>query len=61
VYAYRDIWPLMTFTISPADGDMGAPLWIIIGLLSLVSVVLPALEPYPYIPVDIAVRSCVQQ
>jgi hypothetical protein len=48
----------MTFTISPADRDMGALLWIIIGLLSLVSVILPVLEPYPYIPVDVTVRTC---
>ncbi|KAI0685987.1 hypothetical protein BC835DRAFT_1420713 [Cytidiella melzeri] len=51
LYAYRDIWPLMTFTLRPADEAEGRVLWVKVALATL-AVVLPLFEPYPYIPVD---------
>ncbi|KAI9449922.1 hypothetical protein BJY52DRAFT_1215702 [Lactarius psammicola] len=38
VYAYRNIWPLLTFTLSPVDAWEGASLWVRIGLLGLAAV-----------------------
>ncbi|KAJ3558885.1 hypothetical protein NM688_g664 [Phlebia brevispora] len=52
LYCYRDIWPLMTFTLQPIDEAEGAILWVKIGLMIFVSTVEPLLEPYTYIPVD---------
>ena len=52
LYAYRDIWPLMTFTLRPADEAEGAFLWAKVALLLFIGVVVPMCEPYPYIPVD---------
>ncbi|EKM56946.1 uncharacterized protein PHACADRAFT_172648 [Phanerochaete carnosa HHB-10118-sp] len=47
VYAYRDIWPLMTFTLQPKDRDEGSLLWAKVALATLVGAVEPILEPYP--------------
>ncbi|KAF7797042.1 hypothetical protein EIP86_008234 [Pleurotus ostreatoroseus] len=52
LYCYRDIWPLMTFTLRPADEAEGDILWAKIALVFFVSSVGPLFEPYPYIPVD---------
>ncbi|KAH9166805.1 hypothetical protein EDB89DRAFT_2245995 [Lactarius sanguifluus] len=52
VYAYRNIWPLLTFTLSPVDACEGALLWIRIGLLAFAAIVIPLLVPYQYIPID---------
>ncbi|KAH8997804.1 hypothetical protein EDB86DRAFT_2828663 [Lactarius hatsudake] len=52
VYAYRNIWPLLTFTLSPVDAREGALLWVRIGLLAFVAIVIPLLVPYQYIPID---------
>ena len=52
VYAYRNIWPLLTFTLSPADAEEGALLWVRIGLLAFAAVVIPVTVPRHYIPID---------
>ncbi|KIP05213.1 hypothetical protein PHLGIDRAFT_534841, partial [Phlebiopsis gigantea 11061_1 CR5-6] len=52
VYTYRNVWPLMTFTLRPKDLDEGAILWGKLGLLAFAAVFLPLLEPYTYIPYD---------
>ncbi|KAH9028057.1 hypothetical protein EDB83DRAFT_2543807 [Lactarius deliciosus] len=52
VYAYRNIWPLLTFTLSPVDAWEGALLWVRIGLLAFAAIVIPLLVPYQYIPID---------
>ena len=57
VYAYRDVWPLATFTLRPADAPEGLILWFKVVIASLVAVIEPVLEPYPYIPVDPNVSS----
>jgi len=40
VYVYRDVWPLLTFTLVPADRWEGALLWAKIGLLSVPGIVI---------------------
>ena len=52
VYAYRDVWPLMTIPLRPKDEAEGNILWVKIALLAFVGVFLPLFEPYPYIPYD---------
>ena len=55
VYLYRDIWPLMTFTLQPADSAEGILLWVKIALLAFVGVVEPLFEPFPYAGCDLTV------
>ncbi|KAI9444470.1 hypothetical protein H4582DRAFT_2052775 [Lactarius indigo] len=52
VYAYRNIWPLLTFTLSPVDASEGPLLWVRIGLLAFAAIVIPLLVPRQYIPID---------
>ncbi len=52
VYAYRNIWPLLTFILSPVDAWEGTLLWVRIGLLAIAAVVIPLLVPRQYIPID---------
>ncbi|KAH9166017.1 hypothetical protein EDB89DRAFT_2076263 [Lactarius sanguifluus] len=52
VYAYRNIWPLLTFTLSPVDTREGPLLWVGIDLLAFAAIVIPLLVPYQYIPID---------
>jgi len=52
VYAYRDVWPLLTFTLGPADGWEGALLWAKIGLLAVAGIVIPLITPRQYVPLD---------
>ncbi|KZT67088.1 P-loop containing nucleoside triphosphate hydrolase protein [Daedalea quercina L-15889] len=52
VYAYRDLWPLATFTEEPIDLAEGPLLWARISLLTLSSIVVPLIIPQRYIPFD---------
>ena len=45
VYAYRDIWPLATYDLTPIDEAEGNVLWAKIGLLTLAAIVLPLISP----------------
>jgi hypothetical protein len=56
-YTYRDVWPLVTFTLAPADGHEGWLIWTKIALAGLAGVIIPVLEPHVYIPFDPAVSS----
>jgi hypothetical protein len=56
VYAYRDVWPLLTFSLTPVDAHEGALLWIKISLLAFAAIVVPLLVPSQYIPIDPKVR-----
>ena len=56
LYAYRDIWPLLTFTLRPIDEVEGGLLWAKVALIVFISIVEPLFEPYPYVPVDPEVR-----
>ncbi|VDB86203.1 unnamed protein product [Peniophora sp. CBMAI 1063] len=51
VYAYRNVWPLMTYTLNPVDSE-GALLWVKITLLGVAGIVIPLITPRRYIPVD---------
>ncbi|KAI0260093.1 hypothetical protein BC834DRAFT_1028685 [Gloeopeniophorella convolvens] len=52
VYTYRDIWPLITYTLVPADKREGTLLWIKLSVLSFAAVFIPLVMPYRYVPVD---------
>ncbi|EIM92492.1 uncharacterized protein STEHIDRAFT_127305 [Stereum hirsutum FP-91666 SS1] len=52
VLAYRNIWPLLTFTLQPADLRQGALLWAHLSLLAFAAVVIPLAVPRPYVPLD---------
>lgn len=52
VYSYRDVFPLVTFTLSPMDKAEGLILWGKVALLTLSGVVIPLLIPRQYSPVD---------
>ncbi|KAL4243444.1 hypothetical protein ABKN59_001093 [Abortiporus biennis] len=52
VFAYRDLWPLATFTLQPLDAALSPFVWIEIGLLTVAGVVIPLLVPRQYIPID---------
>ncbi|KAF9525551.1 multidrug resistance-associated ABC transporter [Crepidotus variabilis] len=51
-YAYRDIWPLATFTQQPID-DVGRTLiWVEISLLAFSAIFVPLFVPRQYVPAD---------
>ncbi|KAI0068112.1 P-loop containing nucleoside triphosphate hydrolase protein [Artomyces pyxidatus] len=52
VYAYRDIWPLATYTLVPADQHEGLILWAKIVVLGFAAVIVPIFSPRQYIPYD---------
>lgn len=56
-YAYRDVWPLMTFTLRPADEAEGVLLWAKVALSAFAGLVEPVFEPYPFMPLNPNVRS----
>ncbi|KAJ3531222.1 hypothetical protein NM688_g7605 [Phlebia brevispora] len=51
-YAYRDVWPLMTFTLRPLDEVEGYILWVKVALSTFVGLIEPLFEPHAYIPID---------
>ena len=56
LYAYRDLWPLCTFTVVPVDAAEGAMMWARVALLTLAAVVVPLFGPRQFIPIDPEVR-----
>ncbi|KAK7681762.1 hypothetical protein QCA50_015109 [Cerrena zonata] len=52
VYGYRDLWPLVTYDLSPADGVEGETLWYKIACMIFAAVLLPLFAPRQYIPID---------
>ena len=52
LYVYRDLWPIMTYTLHPADGHEGKLLWAKVVLAAFAGIIEPIFEPYPYIPYD---------
>ncbi|KAG1747913.1 uncharacterized protein EDB91DRAFT_1245381 [Suillus paluster] len=52
VFAYRDLWPLLTFNKQPKDIKEGGLLWAKVVVLFLSSIVFPLVSPRQYIPVD---------
>ena len=57
IYVYRDLWPLATFTLQPADAAEGVLLWVKLWVLTFAAGVIPLLIPRSYIPVDAKVRT----
>jgi hypothetical protein len=57
VYAYRDLWPLTTFTLDPKDASEGWILFAKIIVLFVTAVIVPLFIPRQYIPVDPKVES----
>ncbi|RPD70664.1 P-loop containing nucleoside triphosphate hydrolase protein [Lentinus tigrinus ALCF2SS1-7] len=54
VYMYCDVWPLATYSRTPADTHEGIILWVKVSLLTFAAVVLPLISPRrppPGIPV----------
>lgn len=51
LYAYRDLYPLFTFTIYPADIP-NAITWSRVAIITLAGVVIPLIRPRVYIPAD---------
>ncbi|KAI0672538.1 P-loop containing nucleoside triphosphate hydrolase protein, partial [Trametes maxima] len=52
IYIYRDVWPLATVDLSPADAYSGYTLWAMLALLTLGGVVVPLLVPRKYAPIN---------
>ncbi|KAI0717853.1 P-loop containing nucleoside triphosphate hydrolase protein [Cerioporus squamosus] len=52
VYLYRDVWPLATVNLVPADKAEGPLLWAKVALLSVTGFVVPIVIPKRYIPVN---------
>ncbi|KAF9014580.1 P-loop containing nucleoside triphosphate hydrolase protein [Hymenopellis radicata] len=51
-YIYRDLFPFATYTQKPLDASDGWRLWTLVALLVLSGIVLPALTPAEYTPLD---------
>ncbi|KAI0758967.1 P-loop containing nucleoside triphosphate hydrolase protein [Fomes fomentarius] len=51
-YVYRDIWPLATMEIPPADAHEGPFLWAKLSLLSIAGIIIPVFVPRKYTPVN---------
>lgn len=51
LYAYRDIWPLLTTYLSPVDLQ-NPNTWARLALLFVVAIVIPLIRPRTYVPVD---------
>ncbi|KDR83062.1 hypothetical protein GALMADRAFT_57261 [Galerina marginata CBS 339.88] len=52
VFAYRDVWPLATYTEVPVDGCEGRILWFKISILTFIAFVVPLFVPRQYVPID---------
>ncbi|KAG2070718.1 hypothetical protein BDR04DRAFT_1053972 [Suillus decipiens] len=52
VFAYRDLWPLITFHDRPKDFKEGGLLWAKVTILFLSSIVFPLVSPRQYVPID---------
>ncbi|KAK7038833.1 hypothetical protein VNI00_010463 [Paramarasmius palmivorus] len=52
VYAYRDVYPLITYDLSPQDEGEGPWIWVKVALLLFTGVIIPLLTPGVYVPVD---------
>lgn len=52
IYAYRDLWPLATFTEVPKDIHEGWLLWLKVSVLTVTAVIIPLTIPRQYNPVD---------
>ncbi|EKM60767.1 uncharacterized protein PHACADRAFT_133526 [Phanerochaete carnosa HHB-10118-sp] len=51
VYVYRDVWPLATYYLAPAN-DQDALFWATFAVLSVAAVIVPLTVPRKYVPYD---------
>lgn len=51
IFAYRDIWPALTYYLSPSDLNNWVT-WTRIGMLFLAGIVTPLVRPRTYVPAD---------
>ncbi|WWC60298.1 uncharacterized protein I303_102867 [Kwoniella dejecticola CBS 10117] len=51
IYAYRDLWPLLTYNLVPSDLN-NAVTWSRVAILSVAAVFIPLLRPRTYVPAD---------
>lgn len=58
VYAYRDLFPLITYSLPIQDAAEGNVLWAKVAFLLITAVALPLLSPREYVPVDPKVSNC---
>lgn len=56
IFAFRDLLPLGTYNLSPADAQEGRLLWAKLAVLTFTAVVIPLFEPRPYATVESSVR-----
>lgn len=56
VFAYRDLWPLATYTLRPVDAYEGGLFWAKCAVLTFTAVVIPLVIPRQYVPFDSEVR-----
>jgi len=52
VYAYRDLWPLATYTQQPKDLADGGLVWAKVSVLAFTAIIIPLFIPRQYVPVD---------
>lgn len=52
VNAYRNLWPLATYTTTPADAQEGPFLWVKMAMLFITAAFIPVFSPWKYIPLD---------
>ncbi|KAG8985598.1 hypothetical protein FRB90_004594, partial [Tulasnella sp. 427] len=52
VFAYRNLYPLATYTKHPVDASDGWITWVRVALLTLVGVVLPLIVPRQFVPIN---------
>lgn len=51
LYAYRDLWPILTYYLSPSDVNNWVT-WTRIGILGFAGVMIPLIRPRTYIPAN---------
>lgn len=56
IYAYRDLWPLFTYSLKPLDSAEGFLVWVRLVLLTVGAIIIPLTRPRIYVPFDPLVR-----
>ena len=51
VFVYRDLWPLATYTLHPAD-SWDKLIWFKVSILTFIAAFIPLLVPRQYVPTD---------
>ncbi|KAH8104855.1 hypothetical protein BXZ70DRAFT_1049038 [Cristinia sonorae] len=51
-FAYRDLYPLITYDLEPLDGEDGYVLWVYIGIQTAAAILVPLFVPRTYSPLD---------